>query len=94
MKLNDDQQKKLVEKLNKVWVPPKTCPVCGQNEWDLSGVVFELREFHGGGMVIGGKSSLTPVVHATCKNCSHTLFFNALKLGLISKDEPKPDTTE
>lgn len=94
MKLNNEQQKKLVDKLNEVWQPPKTCSVCGQNQWEISDIIFELREFHGGGMAIGGHSSITPVVHATCKKCSNTLFFNALKLGLINKDESKSDKSE
>ncbi|MBI5077718.1 hypothetical protein HZB94_05075 [Candidatus Falkowbacteria bacterium] len=94
MKLNDEQQKKLIEKLNEVWQQPKICSVCGHNQWDVSDRIFELREFHGGGMVIGGQSSITPIVHATCKNCSHTLFFNALKIGLIDKDVNSTSKTE
>ncbi|MBU1202712.1 hypothetical protein KKH39_01575 [Patescibacteria group bacterium] len=91
MKLNKEQQKKLLEKLQESWPAPKACSVCKHNEWDISDIIFELREFHGGNMVIGGKSNITPVVYATCRNCGNTLFFNALKLDLIEKNAEEPD---
>jgi len=85
MKLTEEQRKKLLEKLNEVWRQPRTCTVCGRNEWDVSEIVFELREFHGGDMIIGGQSAIAPLIQISCKNCSHTLLFNAIKLGLIEK---------
>lgn len=89
MKLNDQQEKTLLEKLDKFWQQSKKCPICGKDEWDVSDTIFELREFHRGSMAIGGQSKITPIIHVCCKNCSYTMLFNAIKLGLINKNDPK-----
>ena len=62
---------------------PRECLLCrGQIVWDVT--IFELREFNRGSLLIGGKdSSLIPLITATCQNCGHIEFFNAIKLGLI-----------
>jgi len=93
MKLNEEKQKKLIEKLNEIWKQPKSCSVCGQNQWDVSDMIFEIREFNGGNLIIGGKSIISPVIQVTCKNCSNTLLFNALKLGLIETDDTSTTST-
>jgi len=85
MKLTEEQKNNLMNKLNENWIPPKSCSVCGHNEWEVSDMLFEVREFHGGNMVIGGQSSIIPVIPTTCKYCGSVLFFNAIKIGIISK---------
>jgi hypothetical protein len=51
-------------------------------------MIYELREFHGGNMVIGGNSSIVPLVPVTCKVCGNTVLFNPLIVG-ISLNEVK-----
>ncbi|HBR18278.1 MAG TPA: hypothetical protein DD725_11880 [Deltaproteobacteria bacterium] len=53
MKLNDEQFKALQEHIQKNWKPPVACPVCRNNNWNIADHVYELREFFGGGLVVG-----------------------------------------
>jgi len=64
----------------------KSCD-CGAHNWILNDKIFELREFQGGGLVIGGESSVFPVITVTCKDCGYTYFFNAILLGVIEKSD-------
>ena len=78
MKLSEEQHKKLVEFVRNRWKTPVGCPVCRENNWSVSREVYELREFHGGGMVVGGNSAIAPICPVTCGNCGNTLLINAL----------------
>jgi hypothetical protein len=81
MQLSTDQAKVFMDWLNAKWKAPRTCPICGDNNWNASDRIFEMREFQGGAMVIGGL--LQPVVPVSCVNCSHTLYFNAIQIGIV-----------
>ena len=88
MKLTPEQQKKAIEIIS----PQMSvrCDICDSPDWILNDKIFELREFQGGNLVIGGQSSVFPVITLSCKKCGKTFFFNAIALGLIEKnDEPK-----
>lgn len=89
MQLNDEQKNKLISKLTQLdgGTLNITCPICSNKEWDISDIVFELREFNGGNLVIGGSSRILPLLTITCRKCANTHFLNALKLGVI--DQPK-----
>ncbi len=87
MKLTSKQKELLLKKLNKV-VPNNKCPSCGTSDLVLGDRIYELREFSGGGLTIGGDSSIIPIIALFCQNCGQTHFFNAITLGIISvKDE-------
>lgn len=89
-KLTTEQKQNLVKRLaflNKI-----SCQSCGSKDWIASENIFEMREFSGGNLVIGGKSAILPVIPVTCKQCGQTIFFNALAIGILSqgeKDEQK-----
>jgi len=84
MKIGEEQKKIALEKLSSFF--RSSCPICAGNEWILNDTVFELREFSGGGLVIGGEaSSIYPVIAVACKTCGHTHYFNAILLGVIQK---------
>lgn len=85
MKLNEEQKNKAIDTLSSFLKTP--CSVCESKDWILNDTIFELREFQGGGLVIGGKSSVFPVITVICKHCGNTLFFNAIQLGLIQKEK-------
>ena len=82
MKLNEEQRSKLVEKLNSMG-SPTICPLCNSGEWNVSDTIFELREFQGGSLVVGGDHSIYPVIPLTCNECGNTYFLNPLKLGIL-----------
>ncbi|MBA7695435.1 hypothetical protein ES703_104063 [subsurface metagenome] len=81
MKLNKSQRDKLLKYLDEKW-PTRKCTICGHSSWQIQDSVWEIREFQGGGMVIGG-GSLIPVISIMCTYCGNTLLFNALHSGII-----------
>jgi len=85
MHLSQEQTNEFMDWLNSKWEGLKKCPVCGQNSWNVSDRVFEMREFHGGSMVVGG--ILQPVIPVTCSNCGNTLYFNAMQAGIVKPQE-------
>ena len=87
MKITEEQKKIIQENFKKHW-ENKKCPFCKNNNWTLSETILELREFEGGGLNIG-KSQIMPVISLICDTCSNTIFLNAIKLGIIEKEEYK-----
>jgi hypothetical protein len=74
---------KTLQHLREKWKHP--CSMCGQTNWSVQDTAFELREFHGGGMVVGGP--VIPVVPVVCGNCGNTVLVNALIAGAIEREE-------
>jgi hypothetical protein len=79
--------KKLIQHLTTKW-HGRTCPICTVGSWNVQDSSFELREFNGGNMVIGGP--IIPVVPVICSNCGNTVLINAIMAGLVEADTPKP----
>lgn len=85
--LNNKEKKLLLEKLS--FLTTKRC-ICGSINWVISDRIFELKEFKKGKeVIVGGKSVVFPIIPVTCQNCGQVIYFNALQLGLIPKDEKK-----
>jgi hypothetical protein len=76
---------KLITHLKEKW-DGRRCPMCKSGNWSVQDKVFELREYHGGSMVIGG-SALVPVVPVTCDNCGNTILINGIIAGLVKREE-------
>ncbi len=74
---------KFISHLNQKW-GNKPCPMCGSSNWNVSDTVYELREFHGGNLVLGN-GPIIPIVPVTCTNCGNSIFVNALMSGAIEK---------
>lgn len=87
MKLIGEQKDKAISSLSNFLKSP--CNVCTGKDWILNDTIFELREFQGGNLVVGGKASIFPVITVICSNCGNSLFFNAIQLGLIKKENDK-----
>lgn len=92
MKLNKEQQDKLIAKLNQVW-KNKNCEVCGQQNWMIDDTLFELREFHGGRTVLGS-GVIKPLITISCASCGNTKMMNAIQLGLVDPKNPDGTTKE
>lgn len=82
---------KLIKFLNEKW-GDRACPMCNKGPWEVQGKIFQLSEFSGGGLVVGGP--LIPVVPVSCSNCGHTVLVNALISGTLqrpAKAQEKPN---
>lgn len=77
----DISQKKIEQFIQGKNIP--VCPLCLQNEWNMSSKVFQLLEFDTSGLTLGGPTY--PVLPITCSHCGNTLFINALIAGLIDQ---------
>ena len=86
MHLDEEQQNKILEHLNKALSKPLKCPVCENSNWGITDEVFEIRGFYEGDMQIGGGPTV-PAIILTCKNCGNILLFNASQIGIV--DPPK-----
>lgn len=75
---------KVIGYLKERWAG-RPCPMCGHAGWSVQDSVFELREFHGGSMVIGS-GPLIPVVPVTCNNCGNTVLVNAIVAGVVARE--------
>jgi hypothetical protein len=92
MKLNTEQQDKLVTKLNKVW-NNKVCEICSEPNWIIDDTFFELREFHGGRTVLGS-GAIKPLITISCTYCGNTKMINAIQLGLVDPKNPDIEKRE
>lgn len=90
MKLTKEQASSVISKFNNDKDKRRPCSLCGGNSWNLNNTIFELKEFTGTNMIIGGGISLFPVLVVTCNNCGNTLFLNAIKQGVIEPDKEEP----
>jgi hypothetical protein len=81
MRINKEDMALMLSKIKELWTTGNQCQICEHRDWSVSDRVFELREFHGGDLKIGG-SSVFPTVPVTCNNCGNVVFLNALILGL------------
>jgi hypothetical protein len=83
MQISESQKQDVLRKLSALTGQFTRCAVCNREGLVPSDVIFELREFHAGGLYEGGP--ILPVLPVSCGNCGNTLFFNALHLGLIEQ---------
>jgi len=79
--IRDSVGGQFVEHLRNKW-KQRICPVCGSREWTVPNCLFELREFSGGKLVIGGGMNVYSVVPVICESCGYSLFFSAARSGL------------
>jgi len=82
--MSEIKTEKLISHLKTKW-QGRRCPLCNQGKWNVSDKVFELREYHGGGLVVGG-TPIIPVVPVTCDNCGNTVLVNAIVSEAIQKE--------
>jgi len=62
------------------------CGICGSQNWTYDRRVYEIREFTGGGMVIGGGVGIIPCIVVTCGHCGNMHFLSAVALGVLDKN--------
>ena len=80
--LTADQQIRLQEWFRTKWRHGE-CPVCHTNGYAAPDRTWEIRPFHGGGLVIGGPGGIIPMFPVTCTNCGYIIWINAILAGVI-----------
>jgi hypothetical protein len=86
-----EQVQKIIEHLNTKW-GNRPCPMCSTSSWTVSDTIYELREFHGGNIVLGN-GPIYPIVPVSCNNCGNTIIVNAIQAGAVERQESKPNIT-
>ena len=67
----------------------RACTVCGENSWQLAKHAIWPNIYGERGPLIGGTSY--PQIMLICNNCAHTVYFNAVLMGLFSDDLRKAE---
>jgi len=91
MKIDEKKREEILKKLSQGDYFQKGCLICGHKGWGFNDTVFEMREFCGGGLVVGN-IPIYPVILVNCDNCGYTHFFNAITLGAIESNAQKKDS--
>ena len=84
MKITEKQKLKLQTFLNKKKVGKCSC---GNDHFTFVDRMYELREFSGGGLVLGGDNSILPVVIFVCDECGEIKMLSAVLLGVVDNQE-------
>ena len=98
MQLNDKEREIVLAKFGEL-APDAICPICESGELHVMDTIFELREYQGGQLKLGGRTSIIPVIPASCPECGHIQLFSAVRLGVVevekseevSEQEPVPE---
>jgi hypothetical protein len=70
---------------NQHWKGPVICPVCKTTEWTVTPHVVNIQR-HAIDATVANTVSY-PHIIVTCKTCAHSMFFNAVQIG-ISPQRP------
>lgn len=82
--MNRLNTEKLLSEINQKWIT-KSCPMCGQNNWNVDGnIVSPMRLSGSGDIQLGGE--MMPLVAVTCMNCGNVVFVNPLVIGAVDTD--------
>lgn len=81
---SDRERQKALEWMKTKWVGSKACPICTNDEWNVSDVQ-ELRPYNDGDLRVGDVT-IVPIFLVTCKNCGLAHTFAATVAGVIAPD--------
>lgn len=76
--------KKIIDYMNNKWKEPK-CPMCSKIQWSVPDTLFELRQYHRGGLDARG-TPVIPIIPAVCEHCGYTLLINSIVAGLVTRE--------
>ena len=92
--LSKEQKQKVIQWLSEK-VDPETglvCSICNTREWTVADDLVIPPVYRGGGFVIGGVGY--PQAMLICKNCAHTIYVNAVRIGLWEDEKGESDSPE
>lgn len=80
MALDPQLQARVIAQLQQKW-RTSTCPMCGQNTWEVHGHVTLNLGNVPGVLQVGGP--VLPTVAVVCQVCGNTVLVNLVALGLM-----------
>jgi predicted nucleic-acid-binding Zn-ribbon protein len=83
--LTQEQAEILIRWLDQKIPQGLICSACGKDDWNLAPTISTTMVLGGTSIMIGG--TIQPLVTLTCKNCGHTVFFNALISGVMKAEK-------
>jgi hypothetical protein len=89
--LTDEQRTKAIAWLLEKWGNARPCPFHeGPTTWGLGQLIVGVPAF----IPIGGAplAKVYPCVVVTCNVCAYTVLLNAIPMGLVTPEEPEPQT--
>lgn len=79
--------------LTEHWPEHDPCPICKNPDFDIGTIIEVPIRILGPDDPLAGR--VYPLIVATCNRCGYTIFFNALRAGLLDSDsEPEPATQQ
>lgn len=91
MSLTQEEQEQALDWINQHSQPtPPACPICQSGDWAVENTLYALKrlEKKRGKLQIeeaqapGGQKAKI-LVSLVCKNCGHTMLFEAKKMGIV-----------
>ncbi len=73
---------KFLQHLEEKWAG-RPCAQCGVAAWRVHDAIFELRQYTGANVVIGGP--IVPVIPVFCANCGNTVLVNAILAEAVER---------
>lgn len=74
-------------------IHPKTCPLCGGGQWNITTTIYQVPEYEEKGGLLSSKTTI-PVVPLSCTNCGNTYFINAIVAKLVESNRKNADAPE
>jgi len=62
------------------WQDPVICPVCKKTDWSLTSHLVNVQRFATN--ADASNAPICPHIIITCKFCAHSMFFNAVQIGV------------
>ena len=64
------------------WQDPVICPVCKKSDWSLTSHLVNVQRFATD--ADASNAPICPHIIITCKFCAHSMFFNAVQIGVAA----------
>ena len=79
--LTEEEKTKINQWLKDKWREPMICPISKDNNWMIGNGAVVPINMTKNGPKLGG--NVFPQIMLICKTCGHTLFFNAVMIGIF-----------
>ena len=73
------------------WQDPVICPVCKKTDWSLTSHLVNVQRFATN--ADASDAPICPHIIITCKFCAHSMFFNAVQIGIAATYMPPAGQT-